>query len=234
MGPLSELIRNYVLPDEFLWGWQLIVCLLGILLWQQIVVRRARGRALRRLRSLPRSAHALELSRYLNHAFRESLQAALKSEVYPTAEPPVERFLFSVASKRRNEIAFWLLVACGLCAVAVQLAVRARTAVWVLIMPVLMLVAVGAYLLRRRADYLNSVLEISAFALSEVHPNGLRRTLLWRDARWLLNRPRLGRVEVTSAQGGDFIAVHYQRLEFARALELVVEYGGFHPSSAAT
>lgn len=62
-----------------------------------------------------------------------------------------------------------------------------------------------------------------------VLPHTDRRTMLWRDVWWLRNRPRLGRVEVLGADRRTGIHLHYDRVAFKRAAELVVDYSGFGP-----
>jgi hypothetical protein len=57
--------------------------------------------------------------------------------------------------------------------------------------------------------------------------------MLWRDVWWLRNRPWLGRVELLSPDRRSGIHVHYDRVAFQRAAELIIGYGGFRPRSAS-
>jgi hypothetical protein len=56
--------------------------------------------------------------------------------------------------------------------------------------------------------------------------------MLWREVWFLRNRPWLGRFELLAADRRTRIALHYDRVAFKRAFELVVDYGGFRPPTA--
>ena len=84
----------------------------------------------------------------------------------------------------------------------------------------------------RRSRILASAIEISPFAISQVWPDGTRYTMLWRDVWCLRNRPGLGLVEVLGADRRTGIHLHYDRVAFKRAVELVLQYGGFQPPAA--
>jgi hypothetical protein len=211
----------------------MILLLAGVTLWVHLRDVRAKHRVLRNLRRLPRESHTDEIARFLDYHFRAWLRHKISEERLPEHAPPVERFVFPAQSHAFNDRALGIVLAAAILPAVALFRVRAGTAGQGVAAVALTSLLGLAWWLRRRAAYLHSVIEISPFAIREVHASGLRRTLLWNDARWLINRGRLGRVDITSSDRRDRISVHYDRLEFYKALERIIQYGGFGPSDAA-
>jgi hypothetical protein len=87
--------------------------------------------------------------------------------------------------------------------------------------------AVTAGVLRQRLHFLESVLEVSRFGLAEVHPDGVRRTILWTAPLVLRYRRWPKRFELGISGRRDTIRLDFDRAGVDRAFRLTVEYGGF-------
>ena len=220
--------------DGAVQAWIIIGLALGALIYREVREAVAFSRLLHELRSLDRGDRSDVLARILDAQVRERLAAHVARDPVNPSVPPVDRFSFPQSLRQSTLITYWIaiLVAAGLIISAI-LWTPAVTPAIVLVFAALVL-AGYAWWLHRRIPYLDSTLEISPFAISEVYPDGSRRTLLWRDAHWLINRRRSRRLDVTTANVRERIQVHYQRLEFYRAVKLVIEYGGFRPGDTAT
>lgn len=193
-----------------------------------LLEQRTRSRHLRNLREiLPE-----DRTRYLDHvtdfAYRAMLQRDLADDLRSYVGGEIERFGFAPVLKRAASTQYWLLV----CSIAVMLVccryipLPAPGGLAVLCL-ISVCGFVGLQLLNRWRQYLDTWLEVSRFGISEVWPNGTRRTLLWNQRLWLDNQPRRRRLQVLIADKSDGIAIHYRRTNSVRAYRLVVEYGGF-------
>ena len=87
-----------------------------------------------------------------------------------------------------------------------------------------------AFVAKRYLRLLQIRIEVSPFAVTEVHPDGTRRTLFWQDAVRLRRRRWPARWEVVAGNGNEHITISRELLRVYRALVLVVEYGGFQPA----
>jgi hypothetical protein len=91
----------------------------------------------------------------------------------------------------------------------------------------------GLQFLMRWRRYLDTWLEVSRFGIAEVWPDGSRRQIPWHQRLWLQNQPGRRRLRLLIADKSAGIPIHYRRTNFARAMELVVQYGGFMPAPPA-
>jgi hypothetical protein len=225
---LRQFLDTYVFSDPFRVGWEYLAFLVVLGLVMKALSLRNRRRLLHHLQSQPRGVRDAQVQQFLYSPDGTWLQRRLADDDLPPREAPIDRFVFPRSVHRWNSIWFWLAIA-ATAALLYLATTTTRTVTLVTIGAMLAACLVLAAWLRRRALFLATVIEVSPFAISEVHPSGARRTLLWRDAGWLLNRSRRGRVEVATPDKRGTIAVHYRRLEFLRALQLLLDYGGFGP-----
>ena len=183
--------------------------------------------------SLDPTDREARLDRLWLSATRNYLRERLQGQGEVEVEEQIERYPFPVMDSRFSTHLFWA-------SVPVTGAILAAVLGWVslpLWIQGLLLVLGGTLvgcliLLRRWQQELSTVLEISPQALAMVHPDGSRRTIGFHKALELRNRPRLGRVELREQGSTDYIAIHYDRIGFERALDRILEYGGF-PRAAA-
>ena len=164
---------------------------------------------------------------------RRELATRLAAEAAVTTEAGIERFPFPRMDTRQTVQLFWGLVPVaavllGSAAGLLRLGIGLRLT---LIAAGMILVAI-LILLRRRERHLRTVIEISPFNITEVAPNGAGRRITFNAPLELRNRPRLGRIELRLSGTSDFIALDYDRVGFVRALNRVLDYGGFRASLA--
>jgi len=94
-------------------------------------------------------------------------------------------------------------------------------------------IAVAAWRVHRLRR-MDMTFEVSPFNLTEIGADGSRRVLPWRQPLVLRNRPSRRCVEVGPRGSKEVIRLDYHLLEFYRAVELVLHYGGFVEEPPAT
>jgi hypothetical protein len=190
--------------------------------------------AVRAVRSLDPAHQEALISKMWLSVDRRFYRKRLAAEGTPERADAVERFFFGASDHRENVLLFWVtaVVCMGLLTVLYtlrDLPTWAACSLWVITV-ILMIVLAW---LRRRERHLATVLEISPFAISEVTPDGTRRTIQWSQALVLWNRPRLRRAQLHVAGRADFVALDYSRLAFERIANLVLDYGKFRREGAS-
>jgi hypothetical protein len=204
--------------------------LLGVL-W--LVTVWMKDRTIRFLLRLDTEGRKQALAQMGDDELQREIIDGLDEEPVSEAPPPVERFPFPRRMTRDLVITYAIgtLVAAGgvtLAALTSSPDLRLAGAATALVAALTTIVVAW-----QRSTLLASAIEISPFAISQVWPDGTRRTMLWRDVWWLRNRPWLGRVELLSPDRRSGIHVHYDRVAFQRAAELIIDYGGFRPRAAS-
>lgn len=209
-----------------------VVWLVVGVLW--LVTVWMKDRAIRFLLRLDTEGRKLALAELVDDEVQREIKEGLDEEPVAESSPPVERFPFPRRMTRDLAITYGIgaLVALGGVALAALTSspdlglLGAATA----LAAALTTVVVAA----QRSKLLASSIEISPFAISQVWPDGTRRTMLWRDVWIVRNRPWLGRFEVLAGDRRTGIHLHYDRVACKRALELVLDYGGFRPPANAS
>jgi len=180
------------------------------------------------MRSLDPTRQAELIAKMWLSVDRKFFRERLAAEGAPERDGPVERFPFGHSDRRENTILFWVTVLVAGAVLVVLFRFRAVPTwlawlLWSFEATCLMALA----WLRRREQHLRTLLEVSPFAVSEVAPDGSRRTIRWSQRLFLRNRPRVRRAELYAAGEPGFIALDYARLGFERIANLVIQYGGF-------
>lgn len=193
--------------------------------------RRALARILSELRALPRDTREAALTGLKPITLQAYLREVLEKDGSDERDGDVERFPFPGALRRRYATAYWV----ALVGAAVPLASAAIVPSLETLLRSSLLVAGAlalglAWLVGRQQRALGTVLEISPFRITEVWPEGLRRTLLFNRYLELVNQPRRRRALLRPAGATDAIVIHYSRMGFERLAELVLSYGGFEPA----
>jgi hypothetical protein len=85
----------------------------------------------------------------------------------------------------------------------------------------------------QREDAFQTIIEVTPFRISELHPNGLIRTIQWNQYLELRNEPQRSCVRLSSGEHDEGLALDYRRMAFTRLLELVREYGRFSKAESA-
>jgi hypothetical protein len=173
------------------------------------------------------------LSRVWLSVTREYLREQLAKEPDVEIAQSAEKYPFPTMDKQLVTRLYWALavVAAALLSSALDLvSLPAGIRVMLICVGGFLLVALGY--LRLRAEHLLTVLEITPFAIAEIHPNGSRRVLSFNQPLELRNRPRLGRVELRAQGVRAYIALDYARVGFQRALDRVLTFGGFRQPAA--
>ncbi len=150
-------------------------------------------------------------------------------------EGVVERYPFPAGERCLVTRVFWALMSVALLIAAATTGLLSFSPVlsWTLVV----LAGVLGLLLwtvKRRDTHLATVLEVSPYTIAEIDPDEKRRSIRWDQALRLRNRPRLGRLELSTADGRERIDIDYDRIGVQRALQRVLEYGGFDTSRVAT
>lgn len=208
-----------------------VVCIILGVVW--LVTYWMKDRTIRFLLRLDIEERKQALAEMGDGEVEREIKEGLDEEPVTEGQPPVERFPFPRRMTRDLVItyAIGVLVALG----GVTLAALTSSANLQLLGAAAALVAALTTIVvaMQRSKLLTSAIEISPFAISQVWADGTRRTMLWRDVLFLRNRPWLGRFELLAADRRTGIHLHYDRVAFKRAFELVVQYGGFRPRTAS-
>ena len=196
----------------------------AVRVWGRLRLRRA----IRLLRRLDAAGREAALRGVYPKQVREQVADLLAEEGAPESDGFVERFRFSPTDRRWNRVYYWLgfFLATALLALGI-LVLPHRSASAVVAIGSAVIVAPCLWWLRQRERRFANVLEISRFGLTEVDAGGTVRRVVWGQTLVLRNRTRLQRVELTSVNGDPGIRVPYDLVGFNRALDLIIEYGGF-------
>lgn len=187
-------------------------------------------RNLRVLREMHPERHAEIIRSFPHPRYRARLERDLARDLASYVSGVADAFGFADSLKREATIQYWLAAS----AVAALFVGTQRLAlpVWwnagILLGEGVTGLA-GLHFLMRWRRYLDTWLEVSKFGIAEIWPDGGRRQIPWHQQLWLQNQPRQRRVRVLIANRSAWIPIHYRRTNFARAMDLVVEYGGFRP-----
>jgi hypothetical protein len=192
------------------------------------------SRTLQRLREWTPEMREAFFTRLHDAALGPQLRRDLARDLETYQSGEVERFGFAPSLKREATILYWLLA--SFVGMGILMTSRVGRPSWWLaggVAVVAVFAFIGLLHLMRWRRYLDTWLEISRFGLSEVWPDGSRRTILWNSQLLLLNQPRRKRVRVFFADTNEGICVHFRRTYYARAIRLVFEFGGFVPAKPA-
>jgi hypothetical protein len=139
----------------------------------------------------------------------------------------VERFPFPLGLRRRIARRYWTCWSIAVASLIGAAATVANTPLTVAAICLAVLAGIGAWRASRQEAVLEPIIEITPSRISELRPDGGKRTLLWnRDLELFLNakaaygtlRERASNIE---------IQLDYRRLGISRLLDLVVRYGQF-------
>lgn len=194
--------------------------------------RTAEALAIRREIEAFRSMDANEREHFLAHLWPSGLRAEYRRRVdldeLQEIDGTTERFRFPKAEQRLHWQLFWAgATLAGLLSVAslalpwLPFPLRAAAAFLAA-----SLIALLAWLTGRLA-LLSSVLEVSPFGVSLLNPVGNRLTIPFNQPLLLHDVPEKGYVEVMTPAGEIRLRLHRERVASRRAVELVVERGGF-------
>lgn len=187
-------------------------------------------RNLRVLREMHPERHAEIIRSFPHPGYRVRLERDLARDLASYVPGVADAFGFADSLKREATIQYWL--AASVVAALFVGTQRLTLPVWwnagfLLIEGVTGLA--GLHFLMRWRRYLDTWLEVSRFGIAEIWPDGARRQIPWHQQLWLQNQPRRRRVRVLIGDRSAWIPIHYRRTNFARAMDLVVEFGGFRP-----
>lgn len=169
-----------------------------------------------------------------SESLREQLAAELAKEGAARQDGDVERFPFPASFRRRVTIRYWRNWCLAAVALAVAAFLPALTVPWRIgWLAVGLLYLYSLRGLSRLQRALLTVIEISPFRVSEVWPDGSRRTLLFARGLALDDRPRHRDLLIRPRDQTLGISLSYYRLEFNRLAEIVAKYGGFGEVVAA-
>jgi hypothetical protein len=164
---------------------------------------------------------------------RNYLREQLAKEPDVEVSGVAERYPFPSMDKRLSARLYWALTAVAAFLLASALGVVSLgLAMRLVFLAVGVALVVGLAYLRQRERHLATILEVTPFAVAEIHPDGARRVILFNQPLQLRNRPRLGRVELRGTGDDRFIPLDYDRIGFQRALDRVLTFGGFREAAA--
>jgi hypothetical protein len=168
-----------------------------------------------------------KISRMWLSGVRNELSRRLAEQGSIEQGDSTERFPFTKGAQRRATMLFWIAIGAAAVSLA-ALAFVARLPAWIgwgcwLATATCVVVARQA---RQNSLEMQSALEVTPFGLTEIAPSGDRRTLLWTDQLFIVDKPRRHRVELFNS-AGKMIPISYRRLGFVRLLQRVLVNGGF-------
>ena len=186
-------------------------------------------RAVQRMRSLDPAVRDARFARMWLSGVRRQLASRVRDEGEVEVVDGLERFPFARGAQRAVATGFWTCAAIGVALQVVLIAgvphVR-RPVGWVMLV-IGTLFTVAAAWTRVRLRHMETVLEVSLFAIAEVQPNGVRRSYRWADPLLLRGRPHLRRLELSMEREPGYISLDYDRVGIDRAVQIVLERGGF-------
>jgi hypothetical protein len=192
----------------------------GLLLWRRWQLRRV-VHAIRRMTSQDRSAVLAAIG---NDPARVALELELQDHGQPETGGPVERFHVSAVDQREVENLAYVLLAIGIMGVAVPMTIAVsrpmQGAVWT--MSAASCVASAWCLVRAR--WYRQTYEVSAFGIRSLVEGAPLRTLQWVDGVWIVDRPRLNRLQFLSADRTTGITIPYRVVGFDRMLAILIEH----------
>lgn len=128
---------------------------------------------------------------------------------------------------RRSAWGVALAVGLVLVSQGVNPRLNAIAGAWALL--ALLMAAVRYVRLRR----LHRTFEVSPFNLTEIDRRGQRRVLTWSQPLSLKNRLWLRRIDVGPPGFRERISLEWELADLQRAVDLIIEYGGFQPAERA-
>ena len=160
---------------------------------------------------------------------RYHLGELVKEEGQAEIGDVVERYPFSRSAKVQSISAFWVTSALATIVFAILILLPEslpQVGGWI-VWAGAALLAIAAGILRTRMRFLDSVLEVSRFGLTEVDTTGGRRTILWTAPLLLRYRKWPKRFELSVSGRHDMIRLDFDRVGIDRAFRLTLDYGGF-------
>lgn len=159
---------------------------------------------------------------------RDAVAAILAKDGSDEQSGDVERFPFPDGLGRVYRRRYWVFWSLTVVVLLLVSFAEMQVVVRILAVAIAAMLAYGVWTSDRRERSVQSVLEVTPFRISEMHPNGLTRTISWNRHLELHNEPermrwRLGATR-DQKQG---ILLDYRRMGFARLFELVIQYGQF-------
>ena len=151
----------------------------------------------------------------------------------PQQDGLIHRFTFSPVDKRELRVLTTTSVGAAAVIVATLAAVQMGAMMRSIATLSVLGLCVSAWFCRRASAILNRLFEVTPFALSEIHANGMIRRIVWAGGATLRNNARRRRIEVTALSSAFRIDIPYTVVGFARLAELIVEKGGFVPRNRA-
>ena len=212
----------------------LLASLIGFILVTTVLGLAARQRSLRESAEKLRRFSEEDRQRFLAENpdldLRRALQNLVRDDVALDDQASVARFHFAPGTRR---LMSWSLQKAALTAAGCLAIIIVSDGV----NPTLNFLFGGLAALNtaiaaarlNRLRQMDASYEISPFNLTEIRADGARRVLSWHQHLVLRDLPRNQRVEVGPEGSREVIRLDYQLLEFYRAVQLVLEYGGFVP-----
>jgi hypothetical protein len=217
-----------------------IVCLFtfayyGTFTIEEWLQHRESRKAIDSWRVLGPSEQEAGIARIWSASGRQWLRDALAGEGMVEQDGNVERFPFSKHDQEQSRRTFWFaVIAAGVCLV-LALFVESLSAWWKYVIAALgVLLGLSAVHDLFRLRHLATVLEVSPFRVAIRYPAGKMRYLLLAGPLELEHKPKSGRLELRSTGATDFIPIDCERIGVARAIDLIVQYGGFKDQDGAT
>jgi hypothetical protein len=161
---------------------------------------------------------------------RDAVAAILAKDGSEIQNGDVERFPFPDGLVRLYRRRYWIFWSLTVVVLLLASFVETEFFVRVVALVVAGMCAYGAWTSERKEQFVQTILEVTPFRISETYPSGLTRTISWSRALELRDEPGNSRWLLgASHDEGENIVLDYRRMGFARLLELVIQYGRFRP-----
>jgi hypothetical protein len=198
--------------------------------WSEAVYRRWQvRRVVHMYRAMDPVTQRMEIQRIWMAGARFQLRRLLEAEGAADTSSLAESYPFAVGAKRAVGVIFWVTAtAAALCLGALVVGPRRVPAhwgwpLWALATALIFVAAA----LRIRTRHLESMLELTPYAISETWPDGARRTIRWGGPLLLRYRRWLRRLELSVPGQATVICLDLDRIGIDRAVRLTLEYGRF-------
>lgn len=185
-------------------------------------------RIIQTIRGMSPEQRALWARRFRSSSAYQRLLHSALDEGSITIGDGVRRYPFARGVRRAFEAAFYFVVSLGVLVLAVDIAfgIAASPSLGWVLFSVAVVCAVVAAILRGRLAYMESMIEISDFAIAHVRGNH-RKVIRWSEPLLLRARPAWRRLELLAPGSGQIIYLDYDRIGIREVVALVMDRGGF-------
>jgi hypothetical protein len=187
-----------------------------------------------KLRHAPRDERTRMLAELEPDKLRADVTRVLEADGSEERHDGLEQFPFPKSLVKQTTRLYWTMWAFAIVLLAIVALSDEPMAYRLAGVAVAGLCGFVAYRAWQRENAFQTIIEVTPFRISELHPNGLIRTIQWNQYLELRNEPQRSRVRLSGGEHDAGLTLDYRRMGFTRLLALVREYGRFAEGNASS